>query len=708
MRIPCDWLKEYIEIDLPAEEIGRVLTMGGLEVEQVVEHRDEAGGAAEPVLVTSVTSNRGDLLSVVGTARHLSALTGRCLRAPSYSSPATESPVTADRRVELGPVTVEIIDAEGCPRYCALLIEGIQVGPSPQWMQARLEAAGLRAINNVVDCTNYVMLELGQPLHAFDFHLLADGHVIVRKARAGETLTTLDGIDRRLTPDDLLICDPGGPIALAGVMGGASTEIHAGSTAVLLEAAHFHPATVRKTSLRLGLSTEASYRFERHVDPNLPLVALARVAELIIQTAGGQIKGQAIDVKTRAFSPRTVTLRPARCNALLGTDIAPRQMSDYLKRLGFEVRRANEDLVQVTVPTARPDVQREVDLIEEIAVIHGYDNIPLTIPGKLAASAVLTVEQRTERRARHILRACGLNETISFSMISPRDLQKLGLPPGHPQTNCLSLANPMSEEYTVMRTTLLPSLLAAAQHNINQRVTEIALYEINRVYLPQEGSELPSEPKRVAGLVTGSPFTARWNMPRSAELVDFFWIKGIVEQLCEGLGIQELAWARANHPAFHPGRCARLLVSGRDAGVVGEMSPEVQQNFDLPEKVYAFELDFDLLIEKANLTNVYKPLPRLPAALRDVAVIVPDTDEFSAARVMETIKAAGGEYLAAVEPFDVFTDPKRIGPGRRSLAFSLQFRAPDRALTSEEVEAMMEAIYARLEKELGAEVRKTQ
>jgi len=707
MRVPYNWLKECVETDLSPEAMGQVLTMGGLEVEEIEEWQDEASGETEPVLISSATPNRGDLLSVVGTARHLAAITGCPFREPSYSSPDIESAITDSTRAELGPVTVEIVDAEGCPRYSALLIEGIKVGPSPDWMRMRLEAAGVRAINNVVDCTNYVMCELGQPLHAFDLQLLTDGHIIVRKAHKGETIITLDGVERELTDADLLICDPRGPVALAGVMGGGSTEMHTGSTSVLLEAAHFDPSTIRKTSLRLALSTEASYRFERHVDPNLTLPALARVAELIIQTAGGEVRGPVIDVKTRDFDTRAISMRPARCNALLGTNIAAEQMAQYLQRAGFEVVRSDEGLIQVAVPTFRLDVEREVDLIEEVAIIHGYDNIPLTIPGKLAGSAVLPREQRLERRASQILRACGLNETISFSMICPRDLARMGYGPDSPEANCLPLASPMSEEHSVMRTTLLPALLGAVQHNVNQRVLDVALYEINTIYVPQGEGELPQELKRVAGVITGSPFTAQWNLPDSQAAVDFFWLKGIVEQLCDGLGIEGVAWTRGEHPSFNAGRCAQLVVDDVSAGTLGEISEQVQTALDLPNRGYAFELDFDLLVEKASLQKAYDPLPRFPAALRDVAVIVPDTDEFSAAQLTAAIKAAGGEYLAQVEPFDVFADPERIGPGNKSMAFSLQFRAPDRALTGDELETAMQVIHDHLEKELGAEVRKT-
>ena len=751
-RIPYSWLNEYLHTTKSPAELADILTMGGLEVEEVQTWTSPDGSVTDQVLCTKVTANRGDLLSLVGVARHAAAL----LRIAS--PPAVLPPLHAVERgaggvrssATVGPVTVQLADTEGCPRYTALLVEGVTVGPSPDWLANRLAAAGMRPISNVVDCTNYVLWELGQPLHAFDFDLLHDGTIIVRKAREGETIVTIDDQERQLLPTDLLITDPAGPVALAGIMGGSNSEVNAATTRVLLESAHFDPSTIRKTALRLGMSSEASYRFERHVDPNLTLVALWRVAELIVETSGGAIVPPALDVASREFAPLTIPLRPSRCNALLGTDLTADQMTAYLRSIEFGVEDAvavppppsegggpgGVGSLSITIPTARPDIEREVDVIEEIAIIHGYNEIPTTIPGKLPASAVLTDSQRLERRARAILRGGGLNETLSFSMICPKDLDRCGFPADAPERNMLPLASPMIAEQSHMRTTLLPGLLAACEANVHQRISDVALYEINPVFLPLAGEELPHEEKRVAGVIMGNAWTSAWKSGGEMSPVDFYWMKGVVEQLLTGLNVGEVTFERGEHPTFAPGRCAAVRLSavsplytsgeggrggevavlppsplvergpGGEVGHLGEVAPSVQAAYDLPGRVYAFELNLEALLASACLLRAHAPLPRFPAALRDVALLVADDEAHAAARIAEAIRAAGGEYLRSVNAFDLYKDDQRLGAGKKSLAFSLEFRALDRTLTDDEVDAAMAAIVAHLQTAMAAEVRK--
>ncbi len=601
-------------------------------------------------------------------------------------------------------MTIELADPVGCPRYSGLLLEGIKLAPSPAWLSHRLEAAGMRPLINVVDCTNYVMLELGQPLHAFDFKLLRRGHIIVRRATEGEQILTLDRQWRTLTAEDLLITDPSGPAALAGVMGGADTEINDKSTTVLIESAHFDPTTIRKTSLRLGLSSEASYRFERHVDPNGTLRAVARVTQLIQQTAGGEIIGKALDARAEDFAPRPIALRPERCNAVLGTSLTAEEMARCLKAIDFEVE-ATPEALQVGVPRLRWDIEREIDLIEEVAIIYGYDNLPMTVPGKLAQSGLFTRRQRLTRQVGAVLRECGLNESFSFSVSCPADLDRLGFDPDAPERTMLPLSNPMIDTQSHMRTTLLPAMLEAAENNVRQRVTDVALYEINKVFLPDAGEPLPQEPQRVAGIIMGSVLTADWNASEELKHPDFFLVKGIVEQVCESLGLTDVSFTRTQHPTFHPGRCATLVIGGQEAGVVGEIAESVQAAYDLPDRAYAFELDLEALLAGACDFKPYAPLPRFPAVGRDLALVLPDDDAHTAARLEELIRAAGGEMLQTVAPFDLFMDAERLGAGVKSLAFSLEFRAPDRTLTDEEVDAAMAAIRERVATEAGAKVR---
>lgn len=704
MRVPYSWLKALLPEIPAAEELAETLTMGGLEVEEIRTWAPEDGGAPEQVLHTKVTANRGDLLSMIGVARHAAALLALPFAPPAAPLDRLGEVVRDSHRASAGAVMVEIGDPVGCPRYSGLLLEGVAIGPSPDWLRNRLEAAGVRAINNVVDVTNFLCWELGQPMHAFDFRYLHQGHILVRRARPGEQVMLIDESVPELTAEDVVIADPLGAVALAGIMGGRDSQVRESTTAVLLEAAHFDPTAIRKSALRLGMSTEASYRFERHVDPNLTLQALARAAQMIVELAGGSVVGPAVDVATRDFAPRRVTLRPARCNALLGTDLTAAQMSDYLRRIGCEVQ-AGEPLT-VEVPTARWDVEREVDLIEEVAIIHGYNRVPETIPGRLVKSGRLTREQRLQRKAGEILRECGLNETLSFSMMCPADLERLRCAPEARERRMLPLLNPMGADATVMRTTLLPALLGAVAYNQRQRVPEVALYEINRVFLAREAGALPAEEDRVAGVLTGSTYTSSWNLPAEVTAPDFYRLKGIVEQLLDGLGITDAQMGRTEEASFTPGACAGVWLGGRQIGLLGELAAEVVAGYDIEGVVYGFELDFAALVAAANLVRQYRPLPRFPAALRDVAVVVPESDEFSAAVLTEEIRQAAGSHLELVRPFDVYVNPERLGPGRRSVAFELAFRAPDRTLTETEIEEAMSAVHARLEA-LGGEVRRS-
>ncbi len=723
MRVPYSWLMEYLDADIEAEELAEILTMGGLEVEEVCDWQSADGKASDQILVTSVTSNRGDLLSMVGVARQAAALLGCGLKLPDCSIPETEEPVAGADDVEHGDSRITIDDAEGCPRYSALRLVGVEVRPSPEWMTHRLEAAGVRPISNVVDATNYVLWELGQPLHAFDHRLVVQGHIIVRRAEEGEKLTTLDGTTRELTSADLVIADPKGAIALAGVMGGVDTEVRDRTSDVLLESAHFNPTMVRRTAQRLGLSTEASYRFERHVDPNLTLPALARAARLIVEMAGGAVGAPAIDVRRSEFTREPIALRPARTNWVLGTELCTDEQIELLERLGFEVqaetvdkaeesgwvrpypdeKQARERLI-VSVPTRRPDVEREIDLIEEIAIVHGYNNIPSTLPQNTIGAGMRTRLQKLEQRVSEIMRGAGLCENVSFSMMGGRDLDRLGYAEDAPERRAVALRDPAAENQELMRTTLLPGLLDAAQRNVRQRVGDVALFEIGRVFF-DNGDALPVERRSLAALTMGCARTSAWNLPDQYEKMDFYWLKGVVEQLCRRLHISGLSFERGRHPALHPGRCAEILIDGACIGVIGEVAPTVQESYDLPEPACVVEIDFDALLERASLLATYEPLPRLPAAMRDLAVVVDDDEEHTAAKLVAAVRDAGGRWLEQVEVFDVYVNAQRLGEGRKSVALRLSFRHPERTLTDEEVEESMERIISHLDRKLGAKVR---
>ena len=702
MRVPYTWLLDYVKTDTPPDELAHILTMGGLEVEEIDDWTSEDGQASDKVLITSVTSNRGDLLSMVGVARHAAALLDCEFEMPDLSRPEIESPIVGEPLVECEGIKVEVIDFEGCPRYSALVIRDIEMRESPEWMRRHLEAAGIRPISNVVDATNYVCWELGQPMHAFDLRLVARDHIIVRKA-AAERLTLIDDTTVDLTEKDLVICDEMGPVALAGVMGGLDTQIRERSNAVLLESAHFDPTTIRRTAQRHGAGSESSYRFERHVDPNLTLPAIARATELILASAGGTPDAVAIDVRQQAFEAHEVSLRPERCNALLGTAISPEEMAACLSRLGLEVEAGER--IQVRVPTFRSDIEREVDLIEEVAIVHGYNNIPLTVPGKLTESGLLTPQQRAERRTRELLRECGLNETIGFSFMGQSDLDRCGFPADAPERNALGLLLPVAADMSHLRTTLIPGLLNACAVNVRQRVLDIAIYELDRVFLPQGEGQLPAERMRVGGAMMGAPLMSSWNLPDESATADFYWLKGIVEQLCDGLNVADVQFVRGSHPTLHEGRCAELTVGGATAGFLGEVAPGVQEAYDLPANTYLFELDWEALVANARPHREHDPLPRFPAALRDIAFVVPDDEEHAAAAIAGAIREVGGEALWKAEAFDLYADADRLGSGMKSLAFRLTFRAPDRTLTDAELDGAMSGIAEHLAAKLGAEIR---
>lgn len=730
MRVPHSWLMEYVDAEISPEELAEELTMGGLEVEEIEDWDSADGKARDTVLITSVTSNRGDLLSMIGVARHAAALLRCDLVLPDLTIPEIAEPNRAEYDLEQGDTRITIEDLEGCPRYSALRLVGVEVRQSPHWMRYRLEAAGARPLGNVVDATNYVLLELGQPLHAFDHKLLVNGHIIVRRAEPGEQLMTIDENTRELTENDLVIADEKGAIALAGIMGGVDTEMRERTRDVLLESAHFNPTMIRRTARRLTMSTEASYRFERFVDPNLTLPALARAAQLIERTGAGEVVGPAMDVRAESFTREPVELRPARTNWVLGTELGTDEQVELLERLGFsvtpetaEAERAAEAIpehdwlrpypdklqaaerLSVSVPTRRPDIEREIDLIEEIAIVHGYNNIPTTLPRSINSAGVKTRLQKLEDRVSEVMRAAGLCENVSYSMMGGCDLDFLCLNATAPEREALCLRDPAAENQELMRTTLLPGLLQSAQYNVRRRVEDVALFEIGRVFLDTGEGALPEERQRLSALCMGSARMSTWNLPDEYEEMDFYWLKGVVEILFRRLHIADLTFERGEHDSLHPGRSARVLVDGEAVGHIGEISTDVQNAYDLPEPACVMELDLDLLLSKASLLAQYRPQPRQPAATRDLALVVEDDERHAGGRLVEAAEKAGGEYLENVRIFDVYHDPERLGQGRKSVAMRLTFRHPERTLTDEEVDEAMQRVIDHMERKLHAEAR---
>ncbi|CCO07263.1 phenylalanine--tRNA ligase subunit beta [Desulforamulus hydrothermalis] len=651
----------------------------------------EVLGLNDAVLELDLTPNRGDALSMVGVAREVAALLNKELKMPNPQPAESEEKI--DRQVR-----VDIQAPDLCRRYVARLIKGIKIGPSPMWLQNRLRAAGVRPINNVVDVTNYVMLELGQPLHAFDYDKINNGHIIVRRAAEGEKTVSLDGVERTLSADMLVIADAAGPVAVAGVMGGQDSEVTEATVNVLIESAYFHPTCVRRTSKGLGLRSESSLRFEKGVDINGCLKAAERAVELIRQLAGGTVVAGVVDNFPRPVTEKTVSLRPWRVNRVLGVDIPRQDIVDIMQRLQFRVQEQGDDLL-VTVPTCRPDITGEWDLVEEVARIYGFDRIPETLPFGASTQGRRTPEQQLLWEIRDVMTACGFYETVTYSFVHPRIFDLMNLPADSPFRNAVRLQNPLSEEQSVMRTVLVPSLLEVLQRNLHRQVQYGALFEIARVFYPVEGQALPEEVPVLAAVAVGQrPRT--WNQP--ALPMDFFFMKGVAEQLLASLGFTETVFARHQDPSFHPGRCARIEINGQLLGVVGELHPDVIENYELSQRAVALKLDLRQLILVKRPIKQYRGLPKFPLVERDLAVLV--KQEVLAAELLSVIKKAGGNLLKHADIFDVYQG-SQVPEGYKSVAISMVFQAPDRTLTDEEINDKMQRITNSLTAQTGAVLR---
>jgi phenylalanyl-tRNA synthetase beta chain len=691
MLIPLGWLKEHVDVAVSAEDLAHQLTMAGLEVEEI---REEEG---EVVLNITITPNRGDCLSVVGVARDVAALTGASLRPP-------EEGVAASGPAE-PQVSVTIEAPVLCPRYAARIVRGVLIGPSPEWLQRRLALAGLRPINNVVDVTNYVMLEQGQPLHAFDYATLRGGRIVVRTPRPGERIVIIDGTEVALEPEMLVIADADRPVAIAGVMGGAETEVTEGTTDLLLESAHFDPVSVRRTSKRIPLSTAASYRFERIVDPAGVVRALDRAAALIAELAGGAVSETLVDNVARPISPRRISFDVERGMALLGMDVPRDEARQCLERLGLHVTVRDAGRWEVEVPSYRPDLTIEPDLIEEIGRLVGYAHLPETAPVSAISPGGRSPLGRLSERLRDQLLGYGLNEAATHTLLSRAflDRTRLQRSPAWPGEggSVIALRNPLSEELNALRPSLLPGLLTSAAYNRRHGQEDLFLFEVGYVHSTVAGKGTQDR-LLVAGLLHGTRWAGAWNVKRAETLVDFYTAKGVVDGLLTGLGIVPDAFERTDHPALHPGRAAALQVGGKILGAVGELHPEVAEAMDLPRELYLFELDAQRLLKLQPEARHYTAPSRFPAAARDLAVVVP------AAVPAETIRAAivagAPDRIREVRLFDVYRG-RPLPEDRVSLAFALQLGAPDRTLTDAEADAILEAARRRLAQEFGAEFR---
>jgi phenylalanyl-tRNA synthetase beta chain len=644
------------------------------------------------VLDVALTPNRIDCGSVVGVAREIGALTNTRITLPEIHLEQGDTPVE-----DLASVTV--LDAHGCPRYAAGIVDRVTIAPSPFWMRYRLHVSGIRSINNVVDVTNYVLLELGQPLHAFDYHRLAGNKIVVQKAKNGQTFTTLDGQTRDLDDQALMICDGERPVALAGIMGGLNSEISPSSATVLIESAYFDPVTIRRSSKRLGLSTEASYRFERGIDIEGVDRALRRSLMLIAELAGGSIAGGIIDCYPDPWSPPRITLRVEKTNEILGTDIGREEIASHLISLGMAVKELDHNRLEVNPPSFRVDLAREADLIEEIARLIGYDNIPVTLPAIRFAEEDTT--QITLRdRIKALLVGMGFSEVVTYSFISPKAIDKLGAGEHSVLRSFVKLLNPLSLDQSVMRTSLIPGLLSSARLNVLRGQDNLRIFEWGKIYL-QGDEELPHEKQVLAALISGMVSSHQWY--QEAREVDFYDIKGTAEHILEELGIEEPAFvAESPKEGFDPLKYAGIICPGSEIGTIGRVSKEVMAGYGLEGSAYLMELDIEALSPYVAWVKQFTPLPKYPSVRRDISMIVSRSTE--TATLISIVKQMGRDLIESVKVFDIYQG-KGIDSKEKAIALRIHYRSKDRTLTDDEVNRVHEDVIAEIRRRTGGRLR---
>jgi len=682
MKISVEWLKEYVDVSESPAGLKSDLSMKGLLVEDI----EESSGTS--VLDIEITSNRPDCLSHIGIAREVAAIYGRRLKTPPIEDNLT---IESDAI----PFDIEIADPELCPRYAGLVMDGVKVGPSPEWMQKRLEAAGMRPLNNVVDITNYVLLEMGHPLHAFDYDILRGGKIVVRRAAPGSTFKTLDDTERKLDGDMLMINDGEGPVAIAGVMGGLDSEIAAGTTRVLLEAAYFQPASIRRASRRLGLSTEASYRFERGADWNNLVPSIARACYLIKQLAGGRVAGSLKDVYPALKAPALIELSRSRASTLLGVELTDDFIEKTLGCLGFSLKKNGEGNWDVCCPTFRADMELEADLIEELARFYGYDNIPTTLPPSLTAGTHSPV-YILENAIRETLCGYGHSEAVNLSFAAEVDNIDFPAIAG----GRAAVGNPLTEDTRYMRTTLAAGLVRAAKRNFNFSRHNVRFFEIGKTYRLGDGNIL-SERNTLGILGTGGFFDTNWQ--NSEPAYTFYHLKGLIEGLLQRLRIRDyiieplsdVSWLNSDDAA-----CIRI--GGETVGVLGTLSPELEEKYKLRQPVRLAEIDLEKIALCAFAPVTYAPLPKLPSAERDLSVLVGKNIAFQS--IHAGISRLGIAELTDIRLIDVY-EGEKIPEGKISLTLRLTFLDREKTLTIERIQEFTNAVLAFLNADYGAELR---
>ena len=643
----------------------------------------EALALKDQVIEFEITSNRPDCLSMIGMARETAATIGNALKYPEIKLQESGESIDANFNV-----TIE--DQEGCQRYVARVIKDVTIKASPLWLQERLRKVGIRPINNIVDITNYVMQEYGQPLHAFDMNFIEGNQIIVRKA-VEDTFKTLDDVERKLNDTMTIIADGKKPLAIAGVMGGAESEVTPSTTTILLESANFTGERIRATSKKLALRTEASSKFEKGIDPNLALIAANRACQLIEMLGAGRVLKGVVDVYPKVKEKRQFDIRPEKINSLLGTDITNDDMIKMLEVLEIKGEMV-DGKIRTTIPTFREDLQQEADFVEEIGRIFGFDNIPATmVRGKVAVGGK-TNGQLIEDKSKNALNSLGFNEILTYSFVSPKSVDKIRVAEDSMKRNFVRLLNPLGDETSVMRTSLLPNLLEVLSRNLSRKVEAVRAFEIGSIFIPKS-LEVVDLPYEISNLVLGI----------YGEDESFFTLKGAVEGLLAELGIKNYYYeVEKHHTTYHPGRCANLILEGHIIGTIGEIHPLVMENYDIQKKCYCAEIDYSKIVMFTRMDKIYKPLPKYPAITRDFAVVL--KDNVFVKELEDIIKENGDDILESFKLFDVYQG-NQITSGHKSIAYTLTYRHKERTLTDDEVNKVHENIVSEINKKLGGALR---
>lgn len=635
-------------------------------------------GINDALIEFEITSNRPDCRSIIGIAREAAVTLGKELKYPEIKVQACDEEMSFEIDIQ----------TDLCKRYCGRVVKDVKVGSSPYWMQRKLIEAGMRPISNIVDITNYVMLELGQPLHAFDLDDIKYNKMTVKMAEEGEKFTTLDGVERTLTSDMLVIGNQDKTLDLAGIMGGENSEIKDTTTSIFIEGASFAKENIRATSKKLGLRTEASSRFEKGIDINLAEEAVNRACQLIEELGCGTVLNGMLDYYPQKEEVQKVTVNPVRINKLLGVNVPMDQFINILESLEFKCNLVSSEVLELEVPTFRLDITEDADILEEIARIYGYDNIPSASLEGNATAGVKTEKQKFIDNVKSNSIACGLNEILTYSFVSPRGVDKINLPADDEKRNFVKIMNPLGEETSVMRTTLIPNMLDVISTNISHKVEEVSVFECGNTFIPQEG--LPIETKKYCVGMYGKE-------------VDFFVLKGVIESVLNNVGLKgyEIEPETTNL-TFHPGRCAKIVYNNIYIGTFGELHPDVIENYNLGQRVYVAEINIDTVFENLNLTKSYNPLPKYPSTSRDIALIV--KDEVFVKQIEDIIKANGEDLVESYKLFDVYKGAQ-IEEGHKSIAYSITYRSKDKTLTDEDVAKVHEKILSELSEKLNANLR---